>query len=128
MPDHPSKDELSGFVLGTLPADSTEVVAEHIEHCPPCQETIHELDAHKDTLLEFLRQPSPPPVDAVCRQAIEQVAAIAAGKAIPKAEAVSAPTAAAQPSVVGPAIGPVPSREQFLTALRASGAIEEDRW
>jgi len=128
MPDHPTKDELSKFVLGMLPPESTEEVAGHLERCPPCQETIHELDAHKDTLLEFLRNSPPAPISAVCREVIRKVSAIAKGDASAEHDAAASRSVAARPAAVEPAVGPIPSREQFLAALRASAAIDDDRW
>ena len=35
-------------------------MAEHVDHCEPCQHTVHDLEAHKDTLLQglhLLRKP-----------------------------------------------------------------------
>jgi len=129
MPEHPTKDELSGFVLGTLPPDSTDSVAQHIERCPPCHETVFELDAHKDTLLQGLRHGSAPPVDEVCRQAMDKAAAIAdGGSREQKPSELTVASPGAQPSVVGAPSGPVPSREQFLAALRASEVFDADHW
>jgi len=92
MAQHPTKDELSGFILGKLPPETTDAVADHVDHCPPCQDTVHDLEAHKDTLLRGLQ--SPPPVavdnDAECRRIVERAAAIGAQEADVKPQATSA--------------------------------------
>jgi len=126
MAEHPSQTELSGFLLGTLPPESTEAVADHIEHCHPCQETVNALDKHKDTLLQFLREPPPPPVDKACDHALEKAASIAQ-PTMHRADEPSIP-AGAQPSIVGPPIGPVPTRDAFLASLKASRVIDDADW
>jgi len=79
MANHPSREQLSGFVLGKLPPDATDAVAEHIDHCPPCQHTVQNLEGHQDTLLQGLQSPpAPSGSDAVVEQVVERVAALGA--------------------------------------------------
>ena len=115
MNKHPSKNELSGFILGKLPPDETEAVADHLGECPPCQHTLQEIEAHKDTLIKNLRQPAPASLetDPECRRAVEYVAGLVPmGQAEGRREACAAPATVAgvaQPSVVGQPGAPVPS-------------------
>ena len=125
MSGHPTKDELSGFILGKLPLEVSDAVADHLEQCPPCQETIHDLEAHKDTLLHDLRQPPPPSPesDPECRLAVEWAGAVLSSGPEP------AKSSSASPLCVSIASGEViPSREAFLAALRTSGILDTEHW
>lgn len=138
MATHPTKDELSGFMLGKLAPQATEAVAEHVDQCPPCQETIHSLEGHQDTLLQSLRQPAPQAVvaNAEMEKVIQNVAKLIAEGLIdgqdPDATQVSSVTMQptepsdvsipSQPKVSGP------TREQFVKTLLASGLIDAVEW
>ena len=121
---HPTKDELSGFILGKLPLDVSDAVADHLEQCSPCQETIHDLEAHQDTLLHDLRQAPPQSleIDAECVQAIERVSAALSAVA----PALSSSASPLSESIASSA--DVLSREQFLANLRTSGILDEEHW
>jgi anti-sigma factor RsiW len=71
VPDRacPSADELTGFVLGTLPEADLERVAQHLDGCPACEAAVNSLESASDPVLAALRHPagsgtsvlSPPP-------------------------------------------------------------------
>jgi len=76
---HPSREELSGYVLGTLPEPAARQVEEHLAECPACEDTIVQLEAGGDTVVERLRQPAPAdPLEQEpgCRGMIEVIEAI----------------------------------------------------
>ena len=69
----PSGDQLSGYTLGLLSEDTAEQIAEHVEHCPACNETVVALETQPDTVIAILRQT--PPADPLsdetaCQQAL----------------------------------------------------------
>ncbi len=127
MAGHPTKDELSGFILGTLSPELIDGIADHIEHCSPCHDTVCELDVHKDTLLDGLRKP-PAAEEAGCHKAVDKAVAVAiesqSNQAAAHQVSLSAPSlpAAAAPAATGP------SREQFLHVLSASGLLDADEF
>jgi anti-sigma factor RsiW len=51
----PSREELRGFALGTLPAERIAEVGEHLESCSDCVAGLSTIGAHGDTLVESLR-------------------------------------------------------------------------
>ncbi|MBL8827326.1 MAG: SUMF1/EgtB/PvdO family nonheme iron enzyme [Planctomycetaceae bacterium] len=82
MANHPSKDELSAFLFGKLPLDKCDDVASHVEICPPCQETVNQLETEPDTLLDSLRRSSEPaPIDSACQRALERAVTFVGGSA-----------------------------------------------
>lgn len=95
MSQHPSAAELSGFILGKLPPEVTDAVAEHIDHCPPCQDTVHNLESHKDTLLKGLQSPPAAGDDEACRKVVERAAAVGTTAAKPQTSAELSPRPAA---------------------------------
>ena len=155
MSGHPTPEELSGFLLGTLPIEKFDDLAGHLEACPSCQETIHNLEAHADTLLESLRRSQEPsPIDSACRQAMQKAVALvkgAAGDADSATESVSGPSeeidtadlavrSDASPDAVllsaqavtsgeNPA---APSQaltvEQFVAQLKSAGIVADEDW
>jgi serine/threonine-protein kinase len=58
-PSCPRPDELLAFVVGQLPDDTSETIAQHIEACPDCLATLEELNDRDDPLLAELRAPVP---------------------------------------------------------------------
>jgi WD40 repeat protein/serine/threonine protein kinase len=56
----PSEDELSAFVLGTLPEVALEALARHLETCPACEARAQRLDERSDPLVEGLRRCAAP--------------------------------------------------------------------
>lgn len=57
-PSCPHPDELSAYALGTLNAAVADQLADHIEHCASCEETLQNLDGTVDSVLSELRQPA----------------------------------------------------------------------
>ncbi len=53
----PSREDLVDYVVGRLPDDTSERVAEHIESCSNCQAELATIDDADDTLMGNLRQP-----------------------------------------------------------------------
>jgi serine/threonine protein kinase/WD40 repeat protein/formylglycine-generating enzyme required for sulfatase activity len=83
---HPTADELSGYVHGTLPEDLADAVAEHVETCVDCETVVEMLEQQGDSLLHQLQQPVQPDSDLEspeCRRAVAAAAAI--GQADPEA-------------------------------------------
>ncbi len=56
---HPSREQLSGLVLGTLREEEIEPLAEHVETCPECEATVQELEKTADSFIEQIREPAP---------------------------------------------------------------------
>lgn len=76
----PSREQLSGYALGTLPEDQAESVAEHVETCAACDATVDSLESQGDSVIDHLRQPGPipPEIDSPeCQEAIVRAEAIA---------------------------------------------------
>lgn len=123
MQPHPTKDELSGFLLGKLPPEDTDAVAGHIDACQPCQATLHSLEAHQDTLLASLRRPAPPAVAPQAQKLVESIARLgpAAGKSLASGAGGKASTAAAPAA-------PQVSRDQFISGLATAGILDRDEW
>lgn len=99
---HPSKNELSDFLLGKLPTEARDGVASHIDDCPSCQETIRSLDSASDLLV---------------------VKAAALANPTMSAAALLAPSQPASPSVARPA---AVSLEQFTRSLGECGLMSPD--
>lgn len=74
----PPRDKLSAFLMGRLPEDVLEVVAEHIDQCRTCQGNLPALDTGNDPLLPSLRHAShaPPPHDSDLDRLLAQVKAL----------------------------------------------------
>jgi len=54
-PNCPSREELFGYLVGTLPEDVAEHVSEHISSCAPCAETLRTMNDTDDRLVARLR-------------------------------------------------------------------------
>jgi serine/threonine protein kinase len=81
----PDREQLAGYVLGTLPEDLFEAVAEHVESCPNCEATVLDLETHPDTVIEQLR--SDPPTDPFleepgCHKALARIQHLGQGAAL----------------------------------------------
>jgi tRNA A-37 threonylcarbamoyl transferase component Bud32 len=74
----PGRDVLSAYSLGTLAPDDLEKVAEHLERCDRCLETLQRVDDPSDTLLLELRRPpaGEPVSDDECRRIVEKAAVL----------------------------------------------------
>lgn len=53
----PTRDVLSGYVLGTLSEDAVDGVSEHVETCVDCEMTVEEIERQPEGLVKSLRQP-----------------------------------------------------------------------
>ena len=49
-----TRDQLQDFLLGKLPEDKSTLVAQHLDHCDVCEDTIVGLEAASDTLVNLL--------------------------------------------------------------------------
>jgi serine/threonine protein kinase/Leucine-rich repeat (LRR) protein len=72
---HPPRDELAGYAFGTLPDDRLEAIAEHVERCTTCEDTVRHLESTGDDVLGQLRQP-PPSEPFVSESGCERVLAL----------------------------------------------------
>lgn len=54
----PTRDSLSGYVLGTLPDTLASTVATHLEDCPPCQAAVAEMETQSESIT-LLQRPAP---------------------------------------------------------------------
>jgi WD40 repeat protein/serine/threonine protein kinase len=54
----PSRQQISSFLLGKMPEEMIDSVAEHIEGCPDCQQVSETLDSAVDTFVSQLQQPA----------------------------------------------------------------------
>jgi serine/threonine protein kinase len=60
----PDQEVLQRFLLGRLPPAEVERLAEHVERCPACIVALRTFE-ERDTLLEAMEQPLPPPGPAL---------------------------------------------------------------
>ena len=60
----PENEVLQRFLLGQLPAEELDVLAEHVEQCRRCIEALHNLQP-RDALLSAMENPLPPPDPAL---------------------------------------------------------------
>jgi len=93
---HPSREELSGYALGTLPEPSAQQIEQHVAECPACEETLAQLEAGGDTVMEKLRHgPADDPLqqEAGCREMLAVIEAIGREPSFSTAAAVASATA-----------------------------------
>ncbi|MDA1052928.1 MAG: serine/threonine protein kinase [Planctomycetota bacterium] len=91
---HPSRDELSGLVLGMLIEDDVDQIADHVEQCPVCEETVREMETMSDEMIRSLRGPvvqHPLEQESHCRRLLEVVEAI--GQDLSSGDGVNPPVA-----------------------------------
>ncbi len=55
----PTLDDLSSFNLGSLPEESIERIAAHLEQCKRCEEAVKEFDHQADSIVSTLRGLAP---------------------------------------------------------------------
>jgi hypothetical protein len=126
---HPSKNELSDFLLGKLPTETCDEVASHLDACPPCQETIRDIDALCDSLIEGL-QHEPPLAenDPEYQRVVKNAASLTPSASSPTVTAASnAPPASTSPSSADSAIRPAAvSLEQFAQSLSDCSLMSHD--
>jgi hypothetical protein len=121
----PSRDELSGYVQGTLPPSQAESVTVHLAECADCEDTIQQLEPIADPLINQIREaPTAEPYldEAACRKAVESVERHGPGIGGPGA-GEAAPTA--ERSMVRPAAEQVRpmSRAEFVEFLTTFGFV-----
>jgi len=75
--NHPTRDELSAFNLGQLPAEAAEAVEQHISECKPCCDTLLGLSSD-DTFVSLLKEANESPGG----QTIDQVGPPIVGAAL----------------------------------------------
>ncbi len=76
-PGCPNRQQLSTYLLGTMPERETEEVIRHIESCPRCETAVQALETAVDSLVAQVRQPvsvDPFAEEPQCRQALDQAA------------------------------------------------------
>jgi WD40 repeat protein/predicted Ser/Thr protein kinase len=76
LPTCPNRQELSAYVLGKLPEEALQRLADHTASCPHCQGTLHNLDGLSDTLISQIRQPrlsNTSPDQAALQRFLQQV-------------------------------------------------------
>jgi len=69
----PPNDQLSAFLVGQLNEADIEFVADHLETCPVCRDTVETLEMKEHTLVAQLRVPAatqPLPISAACERAM----------------------------------------------------------
>ncbi len=77
--EHPSRDDLARFTLGTLAEDSADSVADHIDQCPVCEEVLRDLEESADEVICGLRDPITNDAhegEAACQRMVAAVQAI----------------------------------------------------
>lgn len=75
----PTRDQLAGYVQGTIPDEKAEAVAEHLETCGQCEATVEQIESHGDSLIANLRRPLPSEIEsAECQEAMGHAEAILA--------------------------------------------------
>jgi serine/threonine protein kinase len=133
----PSREELSGFVLGTLAEGQADSVTQHLASCTGCEATVQSLQANSDILVQQLQRPvAPLPFvdEPQCHQAVAKVAEqgpdfVAASRSIVPSPALSPSVAPiSQPAMLrdhssSPAQSRNMTREEFIKSLTESGLV-----
>ncbi len=149
MAIHPSKDELSPFYLASYRFDKCDDVASHIEICPPCQETVNQLETEPDTLMDSLRRSSEPArltrpasvpwnepshLSRQCRCAVyhESVAGKSAEHNTQHGQAATAQPDTSMPdfsvSAVSHDAPKIPTAAEIVANLKAANLLTDDDW
>ncbi len=92
---HPSRDDLAGLVFGTLGEDQVDGVADHVEQCRDCEETMRELETASNDVLRTLRGPREKTryeQESDCRNLLAVVAVIGHEPSVVRHDEVSAPS------------------------------------
>jgi serine/threonine protein kinase len=81
----PSRQDLSAFHVGDLPADTLEAIATHVGTCEPCLSALEGLDDSPDLLVSELRTPAQPEAlsESECRRLAALVADLGNAPAAP---------------------------------------------
>jgi serine/threonine protein kinase len=78
----PAREALAGYVYGTLAEADVDGVADHVESCPSCANTVGRLEETADSLLSHLRSP-PSPVELTAATGCDDVVSLLARMAPP---------------------------------------------
>ncbi len=92
----PTREELSSYVLGKLPDDSSAEFDEHLLDCTKCQTALETLAISADSLLADLQRPAAEQeffAEAECREAMALVQAIGREPSLAGARSSEAPPA-----------------------------------
>jgi serine/threonine protein kinase len=101
--DCPGKAELEAFALGKIGDEAAEPIAEHLDRCPRCAETIDLFSEATDPILARLRRPAEPgryETDSQCQQAVARVKQFGHEPSISSVEEM--PTAASGQAAAAP--------------------------
>jgi anti-sigma factor RsiW len=58
MDSCPSRESLTAFLTGKLPAEQEEPINRHLETCPICEAHAQQIEQQPDVLIDALRQPT----------------------------------------------------------------------
>jgi WD40 repeat protein/serine/threonine protein kinase len=92
-PGCPSRQQLSAYLLGTLPEDETDRLIRHVEGCPECETTVQTLESTADSLVAQVRRPEPDDPffqEPECRKALDQAVEIGLQLQVPDESAAEA--------------------------------------
>jgi serine/threonine protein kinase/Leucine-rich repeat (LRR) protein len=124
----PSREELSGYVLGTLAEGQADSVTTHLAQCAQCETTLQELSSNSDKLLDQLRRPKTPEPFAAEPQLRQAVAKVEQqGQQTVGGSQVTSPGPASAGATV-PGGGKTLSHEEFVKSLVESGLMTADEW
>ena len=106
MIQHPTLEELSGYVHGTLPEEAAETVAEHVAGCENCDTLVSQLERDPDQFLQAIRVPDThemAEVDPVCQQVLVRIQQVGLDVTVELNAPQAAPSAAPPPlGQIGP--------------------------
>ncbi len=124
-PQCPNRQELADLVLGRCNPELLDTLAQHVEQCPACQETIAAIGDREDTLVaQIRRSPEQDPFaeEPGCQEVVERAKSLAdvAGGILPSESDVPQPRPA-QPETGEPANLGRLGEYQLLAELRKGG-------
>ncbi len=92
---HPDPEQLNGFVSGTLDDETADRLADHVEQCEACEQTVRSLESASDTFIDSLRTPvaaDPLRDEPECREMIDAIRAIGQDRSLASHQAAAAAT------------------------------------
>lgn len=72
----PNSQRLTAYSHGNLPSDAAEQIADHLEQCPLCEQTVRDLERQGNTLIGLLRAPlaaDPHLAEPECRRSLDEL-------------------------------------------------------
>ena len=111
MPNHPSREELLAYASGKVVPEVLEVLADHVEHCPVCEETLASLGNPADTFVQQLRGPVPPDpyaAEPACERFLDSAKAAGGGVGGRPGSGDSISTQSSDAEAMSPAVEPSP--------------------